>query len=329
MKGKLYIDGIDAYERYGIFVAKDGYPDLISFPAFKTLDSNSWPEEDGCETDLSDPVLGFSEITLNFYAVDYNKAMDLIVLVSDKSYHTFNFVEVGTVKSLRLVSETNKRIYVNMESFSLTFADDSPMDGYEYEEPVNDDLIKGTQDYEIDGRKLTDYGVFLLDGSDAEIVKSPAVKKNLLVDIPSHKGAIYDGELVVYEKKEVALKCLMVSSGTSAMWRNLNALVFDLIRLNTVLEEGDDDSGDAEYKTAERTFYVDGLVEEYPCYYNGLKATAFHVLSDGRIWLEFTLNLVFTQFTVDGQNFLLATEDGELVVTEDGEFYIDLNDYGD
>jgi hypothetical protein len=324
MKGKFYIDGTDAYERYGIFVANDGYIGLISYPAFKSLDSNSWPEENGCETDLTNPVLNYSEISLNFYAKDYYKAMDFIVLISDKSYHDYRFEEVGVTKSLRLVSEVNKKLYTSMESFTLTFSDDEPMKGYSYQDPSDDGDVRVSQDYEIDGKLMSDYGVYLLDGSDAEIVKSPAVKKNLLIDIPSHKGAIYDGNLVVFEKKDVALKCFMRTKSVENMWRNLNALVYDLTKtVKTVDEDG------YEYDSAERTFYVDDMTEEYPCYYNGLKATKFQVLPDGRVWLEFTLNLVFTKFVVNGIEILLATEDNELIVTEDGEYYIDLKDYGD
>lgn len=323
MHEKLYVDGVDAFDRYGIWVANNGYIDLISYPAFKNLDSNSWPEEDGCETDLTSPVLGYNEISFNFYAKDYYKAMDFLALVCDKSYHEFRFTEVGVTKSLRLVSEPSKKLYINMESFSLTFSDDEPMDGYSYKEPLNDGGVRMVQDYELDGKKLSDYGVYLLDGSDAELVKSPAVKKNLLIDIPSQKGAIYDGEQVVFEKKDVALKCFMRASCAAAMWRNLNALVYDLIKTENVIDEEG-----YEYPSAERSFFVDNVTTEYPCYYNGLKATKFQVLPDGRIWLEFTLNLVFTKFVVDEIEILLATEDSELIVTEDGEYYIDLKDYG-
>ena len=324
MEGELYIDGKDAFTSYGIFVANNGYTAIISFPAFKDLDSNSWPEENGCEADLTEPVMKYNEISLNFYSTDYFKALDFIVLVSDKSYHEFRFVEAGVTKDLRLVSEANKKLYVNMESFSLTFCDDEPLKDYEYQSPVNDGGVTTVQDYEIDGKLLSDYGVYLLDGSVAEIVKLPSVKKNLLIDIPSRKGAIYDGEKVVYEKKDVSLKCFMRAKNVGSMWRNLNALVYDLTKsVLTVDDEG------YEYNSAERTFYVEDTEEEYPCYYNGLKSSKFQLLNNGSVWLEFTLSLVFTKFTVDGIEILLATEQNELIITEDGEFYIDLKDYAD
>lgn len=45
------------------------------------------------------------------------------------------------------------------------------------------------------------------------------------------------------------------------------------------------------------------------------------------MWLEFGLTLTFTSFRINGVEYLLATEADELVITEDGEYYIDLNDY--
>lgn len=58
----------------------------------------------------------------------------------------------------------------------------------------------------------------------------PSVKKNLLIDIPSQSGVTYDGQEVVFSKKDVTLKCWMRCRNVENMWRNLNALVYDLIK---------------------------------------------------------------------------------------------------
>ena len=55
--------------------------------------------------------------------------------------------------------------------------------------------------YELDGKDLTDYGVVVLKGSTAEILKTPAVKKNLLQNFKRQDGAIYDGEVVKFQTK--------------------------------------------------------------------------------------------------------------------------------
>lgn len=322
MKGKFYIDGKDAYLAFGLFVANNGCNGLIAFAGFKELVENVWPEEDGAEVDLSSPVLGALEFSINFYCCDYFKTMEFLALISDGSYHEYNFAEIGCTRRLRLVSNPSKKIHRDIETFSLTFSDDFPMEGYNYLEPIFDGGIPAQENYEIDGKLLSDYCVFLLDGSDAEIIKTPTVKKNLLIDIPSQSGVTYDGKEVVFEKKDVALKCWMRCRNVGTMWRNLNALVHDLITpTNKIDKQG------YEYKDAERSLYIDSLGEEYPCYFNGLSATKFQLLSNDRVWLEFTLTLTFTSFRVNGVEYLLATEAGELIVTEDGEYYIDLKDY--
>lgn len=322
MKGKFYIDGKDAYSVYGLFVANNGYNGLISFPGFKELDENVWPEYDGVEVDLSSPVLNAMEFSITFYCCDYFKTADFISLISDGAFHEYNFVEAGCVRRLRLVSNPGKKIYRNIETFSLSFSDDFPMEGYTYAEPIFDGGIPAQEGYEIDGKPLSDYGVFILDGSNTEIIKMPSVKKNLLIDIPSQSGVTYDGQEVVFSKKDVTLKCWMRCRNVENMWRNLNALVYDLIKRT----KKTDDEG-YEYEDAERYFYFGEFVEEYPCYYNGLSTSRFQLLSDGRVWLEFGLTLTFTSFRINGVEYLLATEADELVITEDGEYYIDLNDY--
>ena len=47
----------------------------------------------------------------------------------------------------------------------------------------------------------------------------------------------------------------------------------------------------------------------------------------GKIWWVFDLTLVFTSFRVEGEEYLLASEDDMLIITEDGESAIDLSEY--
>ena len=43
-----------------------------------------------------------------------------------------------------------------------------------------------------------------------------------------------------------------------------------------------------------------------------------------KIWLKFTVTVCFISFRLEDDEFVLATETRDLVVTEDGEFAIDL-----
>lgn len=314
MKGKFYINGVDAYVRYGVFVQQYGYKDLVQYPALKSVDSNSWPEEDGVEVDLSDPKLDTKQFNISFCR-DMRVTIDEFLDVLGKAvYNDFRFVELGHSYRLRLVSHPSKSMLRNLEKFSLQFADDFPLLDYIYREPI---LCGVSQNqYEIDGKSFSDYGVWLLDGSDAEIEKSPAVKKNLLVNLNRKDGAIYYGEEVVFEAKDVDMKCLLKAPNLSVFWQNYEALLYDLVQPD------------------EKKFYTERLGEEYPCYYKNASVSRFEILHSGVVWCEFTLTLVFTCFRVGELMYLLASEDNELIMleelNEDGEpCYVDLKYYGD
>ena len=91
--GRFYIDGKDAYAAYGVFVANNGYTGLISFPPYKELDKNDFEEENGIDVDLTSPAFSVREFAITFYSKDYWKTVDFIALISDGSYHEYNFAE--------------------------------------------------------------------------------------------------------------------------------------------------------------------------------------------------------------------------------------------
>lgn len=307
MTDRLFIDGKDAFAEFGVFVSEGGYNDLVAFPSLKSVKSIDWQEEDGIDADLSEPVLDSKEFNMKFaLSGAYYRLGAFIELLSDKAYHTFDFKEIGRTYRLRMVSHTNLDTAQYLGFITLRLADDFPMDGYTYAAPVS--TIPTYDDYEIDGRKFTDYGVRILAGTLAEVEKSPAVKQNLLRNIRTQSGAIYDGERVTFKSKEVKVKCLMRAATLPELWRNFDALLFDLVRPD------------------ERQLYVDATGEEYSCHYKSCSVTEFY--GTGKIWLIFTLTLVFTSFRVNGEEFLLSAEDNELVTTEQDDNAINLSIYG-
>ena len=317
MTDALYIDGKDAFIHYGMISIWGSYNDLVAFPTLKSVDNNDWPEEDGKEFDLSSVSLDTKNITLEFGFFSEWKFNNFVAMLSDIGYHDFNFPQLGRSFRLRLSLQNSFEMYNSSERSKFIFADDFPRpDDYVYQEPVNS--ISMPKGYEIDNKDLTDYGVMLLKGSNAEILKTPAVKKNLLQNFKYQDGAVYDGEYVKFQTKDVTLKCLMRAPDIETFWRNRDALLHDLTKLSAKV----DDEG-YEYSDAERIFYCDEWSESYPCYYKSCQTNTF-MLNNG-VWWEFTLKLVFTSFRIGETEFLLASEAGEFIITEDGEFYIDLN----
>ena len=57
MTDRLYIDGVDVFKAYGICVGLGGYKHLVQYPALKEVKCVDWPEENGVEPDLLNPVL--------------------------------------------------------------------------------------------------------------------------------------------------------------------------------------------------------------------------------------------------------------------------------
>ena len=113
--------------------------------------------------------------------------------------------------------------------------------------------------------------------------------------------------MVVFNSKEVTLKCSLSAVSVAKFWECYTAFFNDLI------------------KPEERQLFWDRTGEEYPCYYK--KSSGFRVVSlSGPVVVEFNLTLMFTVFRIGETEYLLATEDGFLIETEDG-YLIDLN-YG-
>lgn len=304
MKGRLYIDGRDAYAEFGVYVIQGGWNELIAYPPLKPVESNDWQEEDGIEADLSSPVLNTREVSLRiaFGGLD-NRLLELLELLSDGAYHIFDCRHIGRMYKLRLVSMPNLTIAERIGTVTLKLADDFPLDNYVYNAPSS--AVAPNADYTLDGRKFTDYGVRVLQGTLEEVVKTPSVKDNLLRNINTQQGAWYDGKAVVYKAKDIKISCLMRATTLTELWRNYDALLYDLIR------------------PSERALGVEELGAEYPFHYKSCQVVEFYPMD--KIWLKFTLTITVTRnFRVQPNATLLANEEGIFICTEDGESGIEI-----
>lgn len=309
MNGMLLIDGKDVYERYGVYVANNGWNQLVAFPPMKAVESNEWHEEDGVEADLSDPVLNTREVEITFAVAGlFSRYFKFIELLIDGAYHTFECRGIGRTYRLRLVQQPNLDAAKVLGIYSLRFADDFPLERGDndknYAAPQS--RLATSIEYIIDEHPTTYWGVRLLQGSLSEIMKSAVVKQNLLRNIGTLPGAIYDPEGVTYRSKDVKLTCLMRASSLTEFWRCYDAFLYDLIR------------------PGERTLYVNELEEEFPFCYKSCTVTEFFP-DEGKVWMRFTLTVTFTeQFRILEGDMVLATEDSICVCTEDGEYLIDM-----
>lgn len=304
MKGRLYIDGNDAYTEYGVYVVKGGWNELIAYPPLKSVESNDWQELDGIEADLSAPMLDTREIQLKvaFAGLD-NRFFTLLELLSDESYHVFECAYIKRRYRLRLVSQPNLAAAKVIGTATLKFADDFPLSDYTYKKPASN--VAAYDDYTFDGVNFTTYGVRVLKGTLDEVMKTPTVKTNLLRNISTQAGALYDGKNVSYKNKDVKINCLMRADTLEELWRNYDALLYDLIRPN------------------ERKLWVDELGQEFLFYYKSCQVTEFYPTD--KIWLQFTLIVTFTTVLRIGDgDVVLASEDKIIIFTQDDENAIDV-----
>lgn len=304
MINRLFIDGNDAYLQYGVYVTSGGYNELVAFPPLKSVESNDWQEEDGVEADLSAPVLNTREVQVKFaFSGLFSRFCAFIELLSDGAYHEFNCASIQRTFTLRMTQQPNLDVAKMLGKVTIKFSDDFPMNGYKYKAPVSG--VMPSDDYSLDNTPMTDYGCRVLKGSLSEVMKTPQVKQNLLRNIKTKTGAIYDGRRVTFKTKDVKLTCLMRAETLTELWRNYDALLHDLIQ------------------PEERLLTVKELEQEFPCYYKSCQVSDFY--PNGKIWLEFSLTLTFTgAFRLNDSDFVFSTEDGIIVFTEDGENAIEM-----
>lgn len=284
MEGRTLIDGLDIYTNYGMFVTNGGHDQIVAWPPLKAPAINDWPDEDGIEVDLSHPVLDTKNALVTFAMMPGGSLAGFMAKISDRAFHTFTFYEIGHEYHLRLLAQDSLKLRHDGQAFrfGLAFCDDFPNPYYSYLAPNGNAPM---QPYGIDGKSLSDYGIAVLQGTEAELKKSPPVKINLVRKFAKQPGALndtgetastYDGEFVYYKSKEVTLNCLLRASDLTQFWRNYKALLFDLIR------------------PGERLLMHPAIGTPKPCYYKNMNIVK--LITQGEIWCRFNIVLEFTNY---------------------------------
>lgn len=271
MPGRLFVDGKDVFVEYGVWVTEGGWNGLLSMPPLKSVETNDWHEEDGVEVDLSAPVLDTHTASVSFACDAYwGKHADFIAALSDGAYHDFDARYCGRRFKLRLVSESELTAIHGLARFSLSLADDFPLYGYEYSQPEGSGVHP--DGYSIDRKGLEYYGVRVLQGSLASVMKAPAAKENLSRDVKTKPGVDYDSANVTFKSKDIVLTCLMTAGNTEELWSRWNALLHDLVLPGA------------------RQLLVEHIGHTFGCMYKS--GVVDHFYPDaGKSWLWFTLTL--------------------------------------
>lgn len=300
MQGRMLVDGEDAYTEYGVFVEQYGYKALIQMPSFKKLESTEWPEYDGEEVDLSSPVLDTKTFNIQFCVTNVRYAEDFFNDLSNGSYHDFYFADLKKTYRLRMTSNGSFTSFYMVGKLTLSFADDFPVVPDENHYDFGDSGVIQFG-YELDGVDLSQFGAYVLKGTDDSLRKTPNVRANLSVSTSDKAGTEYDGQNVIYKSKDTTIKLLINTKDIDTFWKCWNSLFTILL------------------KPESRTFLFGDMDATYECHYKSNSVTKFEVMNSGHVWCEFSLVLTFTNCRPISQYMLLATEDEDWVVTEDAE----------
>ena len=272
---RLYIGEFDVWDETYACVPFGGFNELIAFPPLKTPPANDWYEERGFDPDLSAPVLDTREVTLRLSATDEEDYEKTLAILNESPVVEVRAQSIGRSWSLRFIAPTDS---AHSSTFGLKFADDTPMQGYTYQPPAAEkerEWILSTSrrdDFvitESPERSFVDYGARVLGDVVDEMERRNEVKTGLLRKFSTKPGAFYDKAALLSEKGgDRQVQLLMRADTLAELWRNYDALLFDLIR-----------PGARRYKGA-------------PFYYSSCRVDKF-IPDEPRPWLQFTLTLTF------------------------------------
>lgn len=268
MTSRVYINDLDIYATYGLYIAEGSYAKMIQWPALKDVPVTDWHEYDGVEPDLDNVALDSREFTLHFAGTTSESKVEAFMsALRSRVYHNLS-TNIGRNYTVRLVSAEPAQWADDLCKISIRFADDFPLRGYEYEAPSSSILTE--QLFIIDDIPLAQYGIVVLDGTRAQLEQMPDIKPNLTRSTMWENGVMYDGDgQVTRNSYSPRIRCLMRASTLGELWRNYDALLYQLSQ-----------SG--------KHYLIDRYkTMQYAFYYESCNVRGFY--PEGKIWLEFDI----------------------------------------
>ena len=309
------IDGVNIWDVYEAYIYKDGYRELLQWPALKNVTGNDWQEEDGFEPDLSDPHLDSRDLTITFVCNGgASKIVSFYQFLLSKPVMTYSFGKIGRSYDLRVVSMPSLQYAERFNIISVGFACDTPPAGSG--SPSSN--LQEDRSYVLDGVALSTYGIRVLKGTIAASAKQADVKPLLLRNISVIDGAEYDKNPVINDAsgtlpsteydtvatsldgvsgswkqkkaygdvtkraRDITLHCLMTDTSLAGVWRNYDALLATLSSKNA----GATDSTLA----GAHEITIRALGGVFQCYYKSQSVVEFYA-DPGKVWLKFDLTL--------------------------------------
>lgn len=302
MENRLIIDGRDVGAQYGVWLTDGGLNGLLSWPASKKVDTVDWAERDYVDADLSDIRLDARSATIGFAMKGHPADVrSFCGWLSESVYRTWNIASIGRQYRVRYIGNSGLDASQFTQTFGVGVSVDSPLSGYDYQAPVSH--IAQNDEFLLDGRRFSDYGIRILLGTLDSTAMHAGVKERLKRDISTIDGVIYDGGARnTLKSHQITLKCVLIDSSLAGAWRNYDALLYDLIKKNTA----------SVYDTdfCKRRVYSQRLDRTFECYYKGQSVSDFCPYGD-RVWIIFDINL---EVVGDGATNTIKTSQGKRLI---------------
>lgn len=234
------------------------------------------------------------------FRIDERKPMAVVLrILAEPGYREINIPPLGRTWTLRVVEMPELEMYGEADIFSVKFAEDVRGIPTGYPAANAGGLLASV--VSLDGKPLDKYGIIVTSGLE-EFERAPKMKKTLTRTTSLQNGQVYDADFVRYAEKEVTFGCCLNGVQTTDFWNLYDAFFGDLL------------------KPGIRKIGYGG--KEYSAFYRKTGNWKLHS-HNGGVVCEFDLTLCFTAFSIGGELYLLAAENGYLLITEDG-FFIDL-----
>ena len=246
----------------------DSFGELLSFPALKLPYKNDWAEENGTEYDLETPVWDTSEVVLKCYvpAGSYEAFTEAL---KGNVHNDYTFEKLQKTYRLRLSSITIEKYLAEGIFMNVKLVNDSPFSGYTYTMPQLSTYDTGAL---LDGKKIANYGVRLLQGSQEKILSKGEIKAPLQLQNNAMKSVkVAESSPMVYKEKVVKLKC-NIHQPIADFFAGYEAFFYDLTR------------------SGEHSLTYEGT--PYKCVYKDSKVTAT-LIDERGAWVDFDLDLIF------------------------------------
>lgn len=284
MAGNLYIDDINVFDSFGLHVEEQGYNSFIQWPPLKPVPYNDWYEEDGIDPDLSDPKLDRHTFYLRLSGTPSQSQIDALTtqLMSRGTHAIIDWNFPWAITSAEFLGAKITNRLNGLVRVDLTFVVNTPV--LNNTTVTSNSNMPTCDDYKIDGKPFTDYGVRILSGTLASIDQMPQRKENYRYDVDNIDGVVSGVTAECHTQAyDATLHCLMRADTLSQLITNYRSLQYQLSRV-----------------PGEHYIDVKATNKRYPCYYQSQRVKRF--FPDGKIWLEFDIVVkIFTTPTTIAQ----------------------------